>query len=822
MSEQLISTPGEFGENGNFLLERELGAGGMGGVYMGRDKMLDRPVAVKVMLKEYGADPEFVEKFKKEAQAAAKLIHPNIAQIYSYGISKGMPYIAMELVAGGSLYSLMKANPGKTDIQRVIKICQQTAMALQCATDQGFVHGDVKPENILLDANGNAKLVDFGLAAMQKDTSEIWGTPYYISPEKVKKEVVDFRADMYSLGGTLYHALTGVPPFDGDDSVAVVKKRFMEAPKLPSEIRPEITPEVDELVMTMLALNKEDRYPSFESLLLAFQDVLTIGLATQRVPPIGSVADGGKRQTSRTRRVSTTGRIIRGRAVVEEEEEEEAGSGIGLKVTLFVLGGLLVIGAVVGGLFWFKEASERARQEEAARTINANCEKARQAIRKIRENTVAFEAECRKHAENAIAECEVVRDGLKQLLPNYESFFKFEMSDEIKNAIALVMNPPAAATSETNAPSANTSAQSAPAKPAADAKGGKKEKKASEVAKPANNLPKDGPAATAIAEIKELWDRAYNHQLTYITVSEFAKKLIADCDAAFAQREATEANMKALGDLSIKLKDKFDEMKALPNVDKLRNGAALIKEKGKKIISAAEKSLRAIGNAAETERRIKEREKEEKKKKEELERKRKALVEAETSGIAKKFDEIVEQGCIRQLDWKTAKRLLESASESYKTAEGQLAAELQIDKVKRMQKMHDIFIKNLEGYAFRGKLKGSKVVKVDDKDIHLQKSDRKSQRISWQSFYKDYPGNLNELINHFIVSGKKTIHLNQKDFTEAMSGAALTMRLVCPEVNGAAEKAEELAKTAAKEGDFYAKKMKDLFPDMDFSSLSDE
>ena len=135
------------------------------------------------------------EKFKKEAQAAAKLIHPNIAQIYSYGISKGMPYIAMELVAGGSLYSLMKANPGKTDIQRVIKICQQTAMALQCATDQGFVHGDVKPENILLDANGNAKLVDFGLAAMQKDTSEIWGTPYYISPEKVKKEVVDFRAD---------------------------------------------------------------------------------------------------------------------------------------------------------------------------------------------------------------------------------------------------------------------------------------------------------------------------------------------------------------------------------------------------------------------------------------------------------------------------------------------------------------------------------------------------------------------------------------------------------------------------------------------------
>ena len=183
--EQLIQTPGVFGETGNFLLERELGRGGMGGVYMGRDKMLDRPVAVKVMLKEYGADAEFVEKFKREAQAAARLIHPNIAQIYSYGIADGMPYIAMELASGGSLYSLMNAAPGKTDVQRVLKICQQVAQALQCASDQGFVHGDVKPENILLDANGNAKLVDFGLAGMQKDTNEIWGTPYYIAPEKV-------------------------------------------------------------------------------------------------------------------------------------------------------------------------------------------------------------------------------------------------------------------------------------------------------------------------------------------------------------------------------------------------------------------------------------------------------------------------------------------------------------------------------------------------------------------------------------------------------------------------------------------------------------
>ena len=157
----------------------------------------------------------------------------------------------------------------------VIRLGIDLCKALELCQKYGVMHRDVKPENILLDANGNAKLVDFGLAAMQKDTSEIWGTPYYISPEKVKKELVDFRADMYSLGGTLYHALTGVAPFEGEDSIAVIKKRFEAPPKKPSEVRADLTPAIDNLVMTMLALNKEDRFPSFEALLEAFKNVLT-------------------------------------------------------------------------------------------------------------------------------------------------------------------------------------------------------------------------------------------------------------------------------------------------------------------------------------------------------------------------------------------------------------------------------------------------------------------------------------------------------------------------------------------------------------------
>ena len=171
----MIQTPADFG---HFLLEKELGHGGMGGVYLARDKMLDRKVAIKVMLKELGSDPTFVERFQREAQAAARLNHPNIAQIYSFGQEQGMPYIAMELVPGGSLDKDMEANPGCLDPVRVMRIGQQLVDALALAAEQGLVHGDVKPENVLYADDGTAKLVDFGLAAMQGDSNEIWGTPY--------------------------------------------------------------------------------------------------------------------------------------------------------------------------------------------------------------------------------------------------------------------------------------------------------------------------------------------------------------------------------------------------------------------------------------------------------------------------------------------------------------------------------------------------------------------------------------------------------------------------------------------------------------------
>ena len=427
--EQLIPTPGVFGETGNFLLERELGRGGMGGVYMGRDKMLDRPVAVKVMLKEYGADAEFVEKFKREAQAAAKLIHPNIAQIYSYGIADGMPYIAMELVAGGSLDQLMKNAGASIDIPRVMKICEQVAQALRCAADQGLVHGDVKPENVLLDANGNAKLVDFGLAAMQKDTNEIWGTPYYIAPEKVKKEPVDYRADMYSLGGTIYHALTGVTPFEGDDAPAVVRKRFEGAPVPPSKIRADISPQIDALVLKMLALNPADRFPSFEALLQEYSRVMATGLTAKPTgtssQPTGTSPSGHKITLKGRKRfkIKTHGEGEEGEQVEQQSQptrhapppEPEEG-GVAGKVLGVVGITIAAIGLVAGLLVWYviadKNSRERARQEQIA----SNIHKAKEAISDVRRNALQFADQCDDLAAKAVKTCQDPTDKLMQQL----------------------------------------------------------------------------------------------------------------------------------------------------------------------------------------------------------------------------------------------------------------------------------------------------------------------------------------------------------------------------------------------------------------------
>jgi serine/threonine protein kinase len=253
---------------GSFLLLGQLGKGGMGGVvYLGKDETLDRNVAIKVMPASMVTDDEVLATFKREAQAAARLNHSNIAHVYSFGQENGQPYIVMELLSGVSLDRMIEEQ-GPLDEAIVVRVGLQIADALRTADEGGLIHGDIKPENILFDERMNAKLVDFGIATfVNQGSDQIWGTPYYISPEKLRRQRVDARSDIYCLGGTLYHALTGHPPFDGDTPIDVVKARLVRDPIPLSEERPGINEELMAIINRMLQREPAARYPTYVSLI---------------------------------------------------------------------------------------------------------------------------------------------------------------------------------------------------------------------------------------------------------------------------------------------------------------------------------------------------------------------------------------------------------------------------------------------------------------------------------------------------------------------------------------------------------------------------
>ncbi|MDB6030053.1 MAG: serine/threonine protein kinase, partial [Verrucomicrobiales bacterium] len=208
-----------------FELREVIASGGMGTVYRSFDTKLAREVAVKLLKKEMAEDKQVMESFYREARAGAALNHTNIIHIYTFDEFEGRPYLVMELADHGSLDTLIEQNGSCPELQ-VLDVGIAVASALAKALQHNLLHRDIKPGNILFNAEGEPKLVDFGLAkdteAQEEYGAAIWGTPYYVAPEKIKREQETFLADMYSLGGTLYHALTGHVPFEADTIEDVV------------------------------------------------------------------------------------------------------------------------------------------------------------------------------------------------------------------------------------------------------------------------------------------------------------------------------------------------------------------------------------------------------------------------------------------------------------------------------------------------------------------------------------------------------------------------------------------------------------------------
>ena len=256
---------------GGYRLLEKIGSGSMGSVYTAMQLSLDRVVAVKVLAPHLAHDPEYVERFLREARAVARLTHPNVISGIDAGEADGLRYFVMEYAAGHTVKALLERG-GALDPARVQKIGLQIARALRHAHEAGLVHRDVKPDNILVTKDGQAKLCDLGLA---KDRPEgggrSLGTPDYISPEQAEAITeVDIRADLYSLGATLYHMLTGRTPFTGSAQL-VMAKHLTEVPTPPSEIDAGIDPALEAVVTRLMEKDRDDRYQTPDDLIVALE-----------------------------------------------------------------------------------------------------------------------------------------------------------------------------------------------------------------------------------------------------------------------------------------------------------------------------------------------------------------------------------------------------------------------------------------------------------------------------------------------------------------------------------------------------------------------
>src|SRR5215813_12608280 len=252
-----------------YYLESKLGVGGMGTVYRARRLLIGDVVAVKVLQPDQVADPQAVERFRREAQTAARLKHPNVVTVYDFDVSReGLNYLVMEVAQGESLRSLVERQGtlAETDAAEIIR---QVCAALDEAHRQGVVHRDIKPDNILvqkLPSGMQVKVLDFGIAALRDvnagrltRTGAVVGTPHYMSPEHCLGEELDGRSDIYSLGIVLFEMLTGVVPFDSPTTTAIVIKHVNDPPPWPRILNPKISPAVESVVLRALEKRREAR-----------------------------------------------------------------------------------------------------------------------------------------------------------------------------------------------------------------------------------------------------------------------------------------------------------------------------------------------------------------------------------------------------------------------------------------------------------------------------------------------------------------------------------------------------------------------------------
>jgi serine/threonine-protein kinase len=336
--------------SGRYEILRHLARGGMAEVYLAHDRLLDRPVALKMLFPELSVDRAFVERFRREAQAAANLSHPNIVSIYDWGEEDGTYFIVMEYIEGRTLGQIIRGE-GPLLADRAAEIGADVAGALAFAHRSGVVHRDVKPGNVLISPTGQVKVTDFGIArAANSDqdltqTGAVMGTATYFSPEQAQGNKVDGRSDEYSLGVVLYEMVAGKPPFQGDNPMAIAYKHVREEPVPLRRVNPDVPEAFEAIVQQAMAKNPNDRYMSADELrqdLLRFrQGRMVLANPTVAVPIVDSTIAAPAFDAT-----TTMDRTTAGRPVGPPPPPPKRGTGA------FVIL-LIVLLAILAGLLWF-------------------------------------------------------------------------------------------------------------------------------------------------------------------------------------------------------------------------------------------------------------------------------------------------------------------------------------------------------------------------------------------------------------------------------------------------------------------------------------
>lgn len=316
-----------------YRLVQKIGTGGMADVWLASDTELDREVAVKILHERFAQDPEFVERFKREAKSAAGLQHPNVVGVFDRGDFRDTYFIAMEYVDGPSLKDLVK---GGMSVADAVSFVEQILAAAKFAHRKGIVHRDLKPQNVLIDEEGRAKVADFGIASGEASditqVGTVMGTAEYLSPEQAEGHETTPRSDIYSIGVILYEALTGQVPFTGESPVSVAMKQVTETPRRPSALNPKVPPAIDAVTMRALSKDPSERYKDAD----AFRAALEAAMANPDKPR--------RQDAGALAAAATSDTMVRG----ADDDEQLNGSSRRWK---WIVAGILVV-LVAGIVAW--------------------------------------------------------------------------------------------------------------------------------------------------------------------------------------------------------------------------------------------------------------------------------------------------------------------------------------------------------------------------------------------------------------------------------------------------------------------------------------